>query len=249
MALRENQLRTSKKLKFIGFLFIALFVIGTLSYMAVRQTGPEKAFVYTLDALAFYPPAAQSQVEKSLGLFLMIFGGFIVWFVLWTFFDLYADGQLEEYWKEVIGLKRAKEMRNHYIIFGGGRVGEHIAAILKQNRKRFVIVDKDESVVKNLKAKKYDVVLGDVLEEKVLDSVGIQKARAVVSVLGETEKNLLVTLTAKGLNPKIKVFARAERKELIDKLKKAGADYVVMPEFVAAEQIFSQIEKHERVKW
>ncbi|MFA4907443.1 MAG: NAD(P)-binding protein, partial [archaeon] len=138
---------------------------------------------------------------------------------------------------------------NHYIIFGGGRVGEHIASMLKHNRKKFIIVDKDEAVVNMLKAKRYDALMGDVLDEKVFYQTGIERAKAVISVLGETEKNLLVTLTAKGLNPRVKVFTRSEKKELIEKLKKAGADYVVMPEFLAAEEIFGHIEKHEKTKW
>ena len=58
----------------------------------------------------------------------------------------------------------------------------------------------------------------------------------------ETEKNLLVTMTAKELNPKIDVYARSDNPAFIEKLKKAGAKLVINPELAAAEKFLETIK-------
>ena len=77
----------------------------------------------------------------------------------------------------------------------------------------------------------------------MLIAAKIRNAKALIAVLPETEKNILVILTAKELNPKLEVYARSNRTEYVKKLKKAGADHVFMPELSCAEEIVGKLKK------
>jgi len=236
-------IRTSKYIKVMLFLVIFLLLIGGLGYSYTRKVGLYEGLIYTFDTLVFLPPSNPVGIEKGLQIFIMLFGVFVFWFVLWTSLDFAIEGKFEDYFKKVNAMKRAKKMQNHYIICGGGRVGENIAEMLKEKKEKYIIVEREEEVVNSLHKRGINVVEGDVLDEKTLIEVGIKKAKALITVLPETEKNILVTLTARELNPQIKIYARAERKELLKKLKNAGADVVVMPELVGAKEIVEEVLK------
>ena len=128
-------------------------------------------------------------------------------------------------------------MINHSIIVGGGRVGEEVARVLSQRKKSFLVVESDPKVAASLKKKKYPVIEGDALNEEILKEAGIKKASKIIISLPKTETNVLITLTAKELNPKIEVHARCENPAMVSKLKKAGAKVVTVPEIVAADKI------------
>lgn len=240
-------LKTSKYIKVMTFLILVLFVVGTMGFSYTRNVGLLEGLIYTFETLVFFPPENQSVGERMLQIFIMLFGVFVFWFVLWTSLDFAIEGKFEDYFKKVRAMKRTKRMKDHYIICGGGRVGEHIAKILKEKREKYVIVDREEAIVSSLYRKGFDAIEGDILDENVLLEAGVKNAKALISVLPETEKNILVTLTARELNPKIKIYARAERKEMVKRLKHAGADSVVMPEVVGAEEIAKEIFK-DKVK-
>ncbi|GAG77608.1 unnamed protein product, partial [marine sediment metagenome] len=63
-----------------------------------------------------------------------------------------------------------------------------------------------------------------------LKTARIEKAKGIIAVLGSDADNLYICLTARSLNLKLKIIARAVKSKAIDKLKKAGADYVFSPE-------------------
>lgn len=140
-------------------------------------------------------------------------------------------------------MKKINQLKNHYVVCGGGRVGMHVAELLKQNKEKFVIVEKAEYLVQEAIRKNFLILEGDALDEEMLVAAKIANAKALIAVLPETEKNILVILTAKELNPKLEVYARCNRNEYVKKLKKAGADYVFMPELSCAEEIVSKLKK------
>ncbi len=175
--------------------------------------------------------------ERFMEIFLAVIGVFLIWWVLWSFADMILDGNLKKYLKMKIYSFRIRQMKNHTIIVGGGRVGEEIAKILSQRKKSFLIIESDPKVVAALKKKKYVIIEGDAINEDILKKANIEKASKIIISLPKTESNILITLTAKELNPKIEVHSRCENSSLISKLKRAGAKVVTIPEIVAADKI------------
>lgn len=125
--------------------------------------------------------------------------------------------------------RRVNRMREHYIICGGGRVGRRIAQELHQGGKSFVLVERDvhqlqrvQKLVPNL-----NYLHEDASQDDVLDMAGIDRATGVFAATGDENDNLAIALTSKYLNPKVRVVARTNREEVVQKLMKAGADEVV----------------------
>jgi voltage-gated potassium channel len=99
------------------------------------------------------------------------------------------------------------------------------------------LIESDSQTASALRKKKYPLVEGDALREEILKKAKIEKASKIILTLPETESNILVTLTAKEINPKIEIHSRCEDTALVSKLKRAGAKLVTVPEIIAADKI------------
>ena len=128
--------------------------------------------------------------------------------------------------------KKLAKIRNHFIICGFGAVGEDVVNEFIRENKPFVLIEKDKNVLNKL-LKEFPgtiLVIGDATDDEILKNAQIEKAKGVLAVLGKTADNLYICLSARSLNAKLRIIARVIESESIDKLKKAGADYVFSPE-------------------
>jgi len=230
-----------QKLLILMFVFAAIFFFGSAAFAALKNISLSEGFVLTVETLAFFHELETGAV-KALQILLLVFGVFFIWFTLWTSLELVMDGHFKKYFKEVSLMQSVKKLKNHYIICGGGRVGLHTAELLKARRIPFTIIEKQEHLIKEAVHNNFPIVEGDALEESMLEEAGLKRAKGLIAVLPETEKNILVILTAKEINPSAVIYARCNRKEHIKRLKKAGADHVFLPEFSCAEEISTKIE-------
>ncbi|MEM4230281.1 MAG: NAD(P)-binding protein [Candidatus Pacearchaeota archaeon] len=232
-----------RKIKIFILILFLLLTFGTFSFKLIKKTTIKESFIRTLESFAFIFHE-EAGLGKALEIFLAIFGVFLIWWIFWSFFDIALEGLLTEYLKTSWFFSKLRKMKNHYIIAGGGRVGEEIAKNLSKFKKNYVIVEKDETKVNKLKKKGFYVIQGDVEdpETDILKKTNIKQANALILAMPETEKNLLVTLMAKEINPNIEIYARADNPAFVSKLKKAGAKLVVVPEIAAAQKFIQEIQ-------
>jgi len=214
-----------------------IFMIGTLGFSIITSEIIQESSIRTVQTLAFMFNDNSTQSERFLEIFLAIVGVFIIWWALWSIADMLLDGILVKYIKSLFYDRRMKKIKNHIIIVGGGRVGAEIASVLKSKNMEFVIIDYDPKVISNLKTKKYLTVEGDGLQDEVLKKAGIQNASRIVFTIPKTESNIMMTISAKELNPNIEVHSRCEKHTYVSKLKKVGAKIVIVPEIVAADKL------------
>lgn len=133
------------------------------------------------------------------------------------------------------GLKRRKikakllNMKDHFIVCGLGRVGSQVARELASEGQSFVAIDKDEDRVREAIALGYTAFVGDPTKEVDLQKAKIEKAKGIVASLGDDSSNLFVTLTSRQINPDLYIVSRANREENIQRIVRAGADKVAMP--------------------
>jgi len=119
-------------------------------------------------------------------------------------------------------------LSGHYIICGAGRVGRSAARELARKPVPFVIVDNNEA-----KATRYQndwlIAVGDATKEQMLREVHIERAQGLVAATTTDATNLYIILTARSLNPKLKIIARASEEDAEKHLITAGADSIVSP--------------------
>jgi voltage-gated potassium channel len=132
--------------------------------------------------------------------------------------------------REVAGLKA------HYIICGAGRVGRSVALELRRKPSSFVIIETDEERIRKLDPA-WLVVTGDAASEKTLREAGIERARGLVAATTTDATNIYIVLTARSLNPNLKIIARASEEGAEKHLRTAGADVVISPYAAAAHRI------------
>jgi voltage-gated potassium channel len=222
-------------LKVLTALFIALLTVGTLGFMFLKGLSLWEAFYQTtLILVTHFYHEIHEPVSIQILILLIILGSLvIVAYIIKFFAEYFFEGTFKEKRKRRVMEKTINSYHDHYIICGYGRVGRQIAEELHNEKKKFIVVDRDLKEAKAAESEGFAVVNGDPTEERTLLKAGILKAKSVIVVPGSEVDSLYIVLSARSLNPDIFIIARASREEGIAKIKKAGANKVTMPEQIA----------------
>ncbi|MGB9675441.1 MAG: potassium channel family protein [Candidatus Nanoarchaeia archaeon] len=217
-----------KQFKILIMLIAFTLLFGIVGFLVKGYNISGAAFL-TIEALAGKNPLEHNTFFV---LSLNLFGAIIIWFAIWSAFALAIEGRFGEFLKEAKMVSEMKKLHDHYIICGAGRVGENIGLRLVELGQKVVFIEKDKDTINRLRAKGLLVYEVGPIEEHVLKEVGIEKAKGVAIALGDDSKNLLLTHTVRELNRQIKIAVRASDPKIIPKLKRAGADFVILPEAI-----------------
>jgi voltage-gated potassium channel len=242
-----------QRLQLPAFLLIAIFVVGTAGYMMIATMTDEE---WTWLQCSFMTAITLSTVGYGdvLGLdgnvsatlytmVLMLVGMGIVLYSISIITAFLVEEGYSVIFQEHKMLKQISHMRNHYILAGGGSTGIHVAGELRTSGENFVVIDHDQDKLDKLadEMPKANVLLADATEDQALLKAGIEHATGLVACLANDKDNLYLTVTARILNPDIKIVARAVEDEVQKKLQRAGADAVVSPSFIGGMRLASQI--------
>ncbi len=139
--------------------------------------------------------------------------------------------------------KQVQKLQGHYIICGFGRVGRNVARELSNTNRHFVAIDMDESALEAQRERHPGLIylVGDASDDDLLQSAGIDRAEGVFAVTGDDSRNLMIVFTAKQLHPDIRIVARCHEVRNGEKLRRAGADSVVSPDFSGGMRIASSM--------
>ena len=118
-------------------------------------------------------------------------------------------------------------LSGHYIICGAGRVGRSAARELVRKPVPFVILEQNEAKAQRFANEDWLMHVGDATQEQTLRDVRIDRAQGLVAATTTDATNLYIVLTARSLNPALKIIARASEEDAEKHLLKAGADSVV----------------------
>lgn len=144
--------------------------------------------------------------------------------------------------------KRVKRLDGHVVVCGAGSTGIHCVKELAAIGAEFVVVDGKEAVAREVStAYGCAAVVGDVTHDEVLLEAGIERARGCISALTEDKDNLFVTVTARALNPQLRIVAKAIDPKADAKLRRAGADAVVSPNMIGGLRMVAEMVRPEVV--
>ena len=138
---------------------------------------------------------------------------------------------------------RIDALNRHYIVCGVGRVGSNVAHELILTERPFVGIEEAPAALDafNEKYPRQMVQHGDCSDDDVLLRAGVERAAGLFAVTGDDGKNLLITLSAKQLNPNLRVVARVHDVRNTEKLRRVGADANVSPDFTGGMRIASSM--------
>lgn len=138
-------------------------------------------------------------------------------------------------------IKNMDAIKDHTIICGFGRIGQTIARELKKANMPFLILDRDAARIELSESLDYLSLEGDAGDEETLTKARIGSARTLAAVLPNDMVNVFITLTARNMNPALRIIARAEDPSTEKKLKQAGANEIILPAMAGGLQIAHRI--------
>jgi len=238
------------RLLWAGVIVIAILLIGTIGYWFIG--GKQYSFVDTLymTVITITTIGFAEVIDLSgnvpgriFTMFIAIAGVGVMAYIVTNITALIVEGELTESFRRRRMERIACKCTDHYIVCGLGSVGFHIANELQATKRPYVIVDVNKkNVDRNLESLRAPVFIeGDATDSESLIKAGIEKAAGLFAATGDDNQNMVVTLTAKQLNPKVKVVARCNDMRNSEKMKKAGADAVVSPTVIGGLRMASEM--------
>lgn len=174
-------------------------------------------------------------------MFIAVSGIGVFTYMLSNFTAFVIGDELAKSYKKRRERKMIENYKNHYIICGSGEIGHQIADELILTKRNFILIDKLEPEFPEELSKKIIVLIGDATDEALLRAAGIDRASGVFAVTGDDNYNLVITFTAKNLNPNLRIVAKCRDLKNIEKIKKAGAHSVISPYQIGGLRIVSEM--------
>ncbi len=155
-----------------------------------------------------------------------------------------VEGHLQRLFRERNMQKKINALSGHYILCGVGETGIHVLHELIAAEVPFVVVEKDEEACHRaggLINRELLYVVGDSTLEQVLATAGIGRAQGLVATLADDKDNLFLVVTASFMNQDMRIVAKCIDHDSVAKFKRAGASYVVSPNYIGGMRIASQM--------
>jgi voltage-gated potassium channel len=133
--------------------------------------------------------------------------------------------------------RKMTKLQQHFIVCGAGRVGSHLVRSLLERGEKFVVLERNPKRVTELRAMGVMVLGRDATLEESLREAGVEQARGLATCLPDDADNVYVVLTARDLNQRLHIVARAAEEQAESKLIRAGANRVVAPTIIGGHRM------------
>ncbi len=129
------------------------------------------------------------------------------------------------------------------MLFGYQKGGHEFVKVFKSLKKPFVVIDYDPEIIDTLEHQQINYVYGDAADVELLEEVGLDHAKLIVSTISDHETNTFLTKLLEEINPHAVLILHAETVEEAAELYELGASYVVIPHYIGSEKIGAFIRK------
>lgn len=175
----------------------------------------------------------------------------VVAYALAAFSYYIIEGKIFELMERNYMQARVDNLKGHTIICGFGRYGREVARHLEEQGQSFVVIEEDleKFGLPEFEGKEIFYVDGDATHDEVLQEAGIDRAIGLITSLNDDSDNLFIVLSAKELNPKLRIISSAHSKRSRSKLIRAGASNVILPEQIGGFYMATLISKPGAVEF
>jgi len=139
--------------------------------------------------------------------------------------------------------RKMSQLHDHFIICGSGRVGSHLVRDILRTNETFVVIEKDQQRAAEFSRRGLNVLVNDATLEDALRDAGVERARGLAACLPDDADNVYIVLTARDLNPHLRIVARAAEEQAEAKLLRAGANRVIAPTIIGGHRMAIALTK------
>ncbi len=229
-----------RRLQLLLLIPITLVTAGTLGYVLIEGWSGFDALymtVITLSTIGYGETHPLSAGGRAFTICLILGGVVAFLYASTEAIRSIVSGEM----RVLLGKQRMErqlaELRNHLIVCGFGRMGRLVCAEFAGQGISFVVVDREEESLEDFAMHHGIPLHGDATSDDVLRHAGIERARALVTVVASDADNLYTTMSARLLNDKLFIVARAEDAHSEQKLLRAGANRVVSPYRIGGNRV------------
>jgi voltage-gated potassium channel len=203
---------------------------GTVGYMAIEHMAPLDALYMTVITISTVGYAEIKPLDTDGRIFtmgLIVTGVGTAFYLIAVVVQLVVEGQLREFMGRAAMKRRMDQLNNHVVICGYGRMGQVVADEMARAGLAMAVIERDPALEAELIQADALYVLGSALDDRILDQAGVRRARAIVAATASDADNVYITLSARAMNPGIRILARGESEAGLQHLRMAGADVVI----------------------
>jgi voltage-gated potassium channel len=233
-------MKALRNLRTIGALLLLVMAIGTAGYHYIEGWPWFDGFymvVTTLTTIGYQEVHPLSHEGRVFNVFVILAGVSLLLLGVGALSQALLEFELQSFFGRRRMEREIGRLNGHFIICGMGRVGRSVARELARKPVPFVIIDNAEAKRQRFSTESWLVLAGDATQEQTLNDAQIERAAGLIAATTTDATNLYIILTARGLNPHLKIIARASEDGAEKHLLTAGADSVVSPYSFAGQRI------------
>lgn len=247
-----------KKLHPLAFWFmivLSVMLMGITGFMLIEGFDFFDAFymtVITVTTIGYGETHTLSTLGRVFNIVFIITSFSLFTYSFATITHYITNGEMKRYLKNRKLMKQVNQLQQHVIICGFGRNGQQTARTLLAHKIDFIVIDSRPEMIDIWR--EYEVsevlhIIGDATDDSVLIKAGIEKASSLICALPNDAQNVFVVLSARQINPTLKIVSRASNHTSVNKLKTAGANSISMPELLGGTYMATQISKPDVIEF
>lgn len=233
-------MKSLRNLRLIAGALLGVILVGTAGFHFIEGWPWFDGFymvITTLTTIGYQEVHQLSHVGRVFNVFIILAGVSLVFLAIGALTQALLEFELRSFFGRRKMEREISRLSDHYIICGAGRVGRSAARELARRPVPFVIIEQNEAKIQRYSNEKWLMMVGDSTQEQTLRDAQIDRARGLVAATTTDATNLYIVLTARGLNARLKIIARASEEDAEKHLLTAGADSVVSPYAFAGQRI------------
>ncbi len=244
-----------KRKLIIPFVILQIIIaVGVIGFMTIEKYSfIEAVYMTTISITTVGFGLVRPLSEKGMWFVtcLLICSWATLAYVLGSITEFVINGDLRKHFKNKKMNTKIFNLKNHVVICGLGRNGRQTVKTLNAHGTPFVVIEQNEELIKKFAEKYYDIlyIVGNAVEDEVLLKANISQAKGLITTLPDDAENVFIVLSARALQPALQIISRASHSTSINKLKKAGADNVIMPDKIGGTHMATLITKPDVIEF
>ncbi len=237
-----------KRFLIIFILVAVVLTAGVIGYMTIEKWSMLDSLymsVITVSTVGYKEIQDLSTTGKWFTIALIGGGLSVIAVVFAMFSSLILEGEVGHYWRRRQMDKKISSLKDHIIICGLGELGEEVIRNLKLSKKKFVAIDISQEIIDKVlrTTGEFLYIVDDATELGILEKANIKQAKTLITCLGSDSSNLFVVVTAREINPGITIVTEAIERNVKEKLRRAGGDYIISPSQIGGTRMASVATK------